>query len=102
MNSRDGALPAVLAVDDPIAVEVVRAIRTGDLDGLRRLLTDKPGLARVRVDDTFGFRTLLHVVADWPGHFPRGAETVAALVQAGPDVDAHFIGPNRRHRCIGP
>lgn len=39
-------------------------------------------------------RTLLHVVTDWPGHFPNGADTVAVLVAAGADVDARFRGPH--------
>lgn len=29
---------------------------------------------------------------DWPGHFPHGPETVAALVSAGADVNARFHG----------
>ena len=39
-------------------------------------------------------RTLLHVVTDWPGHFPNGAEIVATLVGAGADVNARFTGPH--------
>jgi ankyrin repeat protein len=38
---------------------------------------------------------LLHIVADWPGHFPDGAAAVAALVEAGADVDARFEGAHR-------
>ncbi len=68
---------------------VVRAIQTGDLAALRRLLAEDPGRATDRVD---GSRTLLHVVADWPGHYPGGAATVAALVAAGADVHARFRG----------
>ena len=39
-------------------------------------------------------RTLLHVVTDWPGHYPNGAATVAALVAAGAEVNARFTGPH--------
>ncbi|MEO5876229.1 MAG: ankyrin repeat domain-containing protein, partial [Streptosporangiaceae bacterium] len=38
--------------------------------------------------------TLLHVATDWPGHFPNGAATVAALIEAGADVNARFTGPH--------
>ena len=51
-----------------------------------------PGLAAARIVDADGTsRTLLHVVADWPGHFPDGATTVAALVAAGADVNGALI-----------
>lgn len=33
-------------------------------------------------------------MTDWPGHFPHGAATVAALVAAGADVNARFRGPH--------
>ncbi|WP_432906996.1 ankyrin repeat domain-containing protein [Micromonospora matsumotoense] len=91
----------LLAVDDPLAVTVTGAIRTGDLTTLRRLLTAHPGLATARLVDRTGeapgatSRTLLHVVTDWPGRFPHGAVTVATLVAAGGDVDARFAGPHR-------
>lgn len=78
-----------LASDDPRAGALVSAIHAGDLDGLRRHLHDEPGLATARIVDARGVsRTLLHIVADWPGHFPEGARTVALLVAAGADVDA--------------
>ena len=65
------------------------AIHRGDIERLRRVLMEHPGLAAARVTDTGGVsRTLLHIVADWPGHFPNGAGTVAALIAAGADVDA--------------
>jgi uncharacterized protein len=32
------------------------------------------------------------VVTDWPGHYPNGAASVAALVAAGADVNASFVG----------
>jgi uncharacterized protein len=81
--------------EDPLAVAVVEAIRTGDLEGLRRLLEDHPGLATARIgDDGPGgtTRSLLHVATDWPGHVPGGPATVALLVAAGAEVDARFGG----------
>jgi uncharacterized protein len=80
---------------DPLAVAVVAAIRGGDLEGLRRLLADHPGLATARIgsDGPGGTtRTLLHVATDWPGHFPNGPAIVALLVEAGAEVDARFGG----------
>jgi hypothetical protein len=94
--------------EDPLAVAVVEAIRGGDLDGLRRLLADHPGLATARIGGTDGTRSLLHVATDWPGHFPRGAATIAALVEAGAEVDARCTGrpaattSRRWTRCSTP
>jgi len=88
---------ATLGTEDPVAVAVVTAIHRGDVAALRRLLAEHPGLAASRFgdDDLDGMsRTLLHVVTDWPGHFPHGAESVAALVAAGADVNARFRGPH--------
>ncbi len=39
-------------------------------------------------------RSLLHVATDWPGHFPNGPAIVAALVEAGADMNARFTGPH--------
>jgi ankyrin repeat protein len=81
----------------PVAVAVVGAIQNGDLAALRALLNEHPGLATTRLgdDDPDGMsRTLLHVVTDWPGHFPGGAATVATLITAGADVNARFRGPH--------
>jgi hypothetical protein len=78
---------------DPLAIATTTAIRSGDVAALRTLLTGHPGLATARITDGKGHsRSLLHVVADWPGHFPHGATTVAVLVAAGADVHARFAG----------
>jgi hypothetical protein len=91
---------AMISVDDPLATVVVTAIRTGDVETLRRLLADHAGLATATISDrtddgTTCARTLLHVVTDWPGHFANGPLTVAVLAAAGADVNARFVGPHR-------
>jgi ankyrin repeat protein len=82
-----------LPEDDWRAVTVTSAIRSGDVAGVRQWLADHPALATARiVDATGGARTLLHIAADWPGHFPNSAETIAVLAAAGADVNAPMIG----------
>lgn len=84
--------------DDPRARVVVSAVRSGDTERLQDLLVENPGLAAARIVDSKGVsRTLLHVVADWPGHFPNGAGTVAVLVAAGADVNAGVGHRNPKH-----
>jgi hypothetical protein len=83
-----------LPVDDTRAVALASAITSGDVETLARLLRESPDLATARIVDGKGVsRTLLHLVADWPGHFPNGARTVAILVAAGGDVDARVGHP---------
>jgi len=89
----------VVTIDtaEPLAVAVVRAIQTGDLATLKRLLDSNPGLATARLGDADPegmSRTLMHVVTDWPGRFPNGAATVAVLIEAGADVNGRFRGPH--------
>ena len=82
-----------LDAEDPLAVAATDAIHGGGVVALRGLLKANAGLATARIIDRRGCgRTLLHVATDWPGHFPRVAETVAALVAAGADPDAQFEG----------
>jgi ankyrin repeat protein len=83
-----------LPADDARAVALTAAIHAGDAPALQALLRDSPALATARVIDKGGVgRTLLHIAADWPGHFPNGAQTVAALAAAGADVDARVVHP---------
>jgi uncharacterized protein len=86
----------ILGTDDRLAVAATEAIHGGDTAGLARLLAEHPDLATARIGDPDGgmSRTLLHVVTDWPGHFPGGAAAVAILVAAGADVNARFTGPH--------
>ena len=89
-----------IGTEEPVARAVVAAIHAGDIEALRRLVNEHPGLARARlgnppdVCDPGMTRTLLHVVTDWPGHYPNGAASVALLVEAGADVNARFTGPH--------
>ncbi|ART77052.1 hypothetical protein B4U37_13780 [Sutcliffiella horikoshii] len=88
--------------DENLGIEVIKAIQTGDIPVLERLLAAHPDLATARIiakgyhdkiSDAFGVsRTLLHVATDWPGHFPNGATVVRTLVEAGAEVDARFTG----------
>jgi uncharacterized protein len=86
----------IIPTDDPRADAAVNATHSGDLNGLRRLLEQHPELATAALgDDQCGMtRTLLHVVTDWPGHYPNGAATVELLVGTGADVNARFTGPH--------
>ncbi len=89
-----------MSFEDAVAREAMEAIESGAVERLQRLLEDNPSLATSRIvrpgASTFGgcreSRTLLHVLTDWPGNRPRGAETVSMLVAAGADVNARFEG----------
>jgi ankyrin repeat protein len=84
----------LLDTGDRLAVAAVAAIRTGDVAALQRLLDEHPGLANARIGEAGKSRTLLHVAADWPGHFPHGADTVRLLVASGAEVDVRTGGPD--------
>lgn len=80
-----------LAADDPLALAITRAIRTGDVSALEQLVADQPGLASARIIGADGVaRSTLHVATDWPGHFPNVAATLRALTSAGADVNARM------------
>jgi len=81
-----------IPADDVRAIGIVTAIQKGDVETLQRHLRDSPDLSAARIVDDRGVsRTLLHVAADWPGHFPNGARVVAILIAAGTEVDAPVI-----------
>ena len=82
-----------IRADDPRAVELTAAVHEGDVDTIRRLLSQDPRLARAWITDSKGFRTPLHLVADWPGYFPNGPQIVRLLIQAG--ADPSFRHPTR-------
>jgi uncharacterized protein len=84
----------LLPTDHPLAVDAVRTIRTGDVEGLRALLAANPELATAKFGDETMSRSALHVLTDWPGHVPSGAAMVQVLVEAGADVNARFVGPH--------
>jgi ankyrin repeat protein len=74
---------------DPSAVRLTDAIRSGALDELARLLEEQPELATARITGRRGgWRTPLHIAADWPGYFPNGPAVVQMLIEAGADPSA--------------
>jgi hypothetical protein len=77
-------------VSDPaeVADAIVEAIHSGDVAGLRTVLTEHPDAASASLGGRHGTRTPMHVVTDWPGYFPHGPEIVRVLVEAGADPDA--------------
>ena len=84
-----------ISADDARAVAITTAIHSGDLDFLQQQLRDTQELALARVRDRRGVsRTLLHIAADWPGHFPNAAAAVRLLAAAGADVNAYVMHPD--------
>ena len=81
--------PATVPHGDSVAAELTAAIHGGHLDRLRGLLAGRPELASVRMIGRRGveggWRTPLHVAADWPGYFPAAPAAVAILIDAGAD-----------------
>jgi len=86
-----------ISTGDPVAQATTTAIHAGDVATLNRLLAEHPWLATARLgtaDPDAMSRALLHVATDWPGHYPHVAATIAALMEAGADVNARFRGPH--------
>ncbi len=92
-------MTSIIPITTPLGGAVTQAIRAGDIAALRRLLDEHPGLAASGIGGSPGgrgctdeVRSLLHVATDWPGHFPNGPAIVSALLAAGADVHARFVG----------
>jgi len=88
----DKATTLTLPGDSPTAVELRIAVRGGDVDLIKRLLSDEPDLARARFEARGGTGTALHFVTDWPGYFPNGPDIVDLLIDAGADPNARTTG----------
>jgi hypothetical protein len=85
----NGSTTVTLPDDAPAAAELLIAVHSGDVNLVRRLLSENPGLARARFGAIErGTRTALHFVTDWPGYFPRGPAVVKLLIAAGADPNA--------------
>lgn len=89
-DAPDGGAPKLtLSHGDPLAVELTLAIQGGNLDTLGSLLAQRSELASAhmigRRGIEGGWRTPLHVTADWPGYFPAAPAGVALLLDAGAD-----------------
>ncbi len=66
-----------LQAEDPLAVEVVKAIHSGDMEALQRLLVENPSLATTRiVEITWSFDRPLEsrqlFRRRWTGRFAGG------------------------------
>ena len=91
-NENDEALMLRLRGDDPAAISLLAAIRTGDLPSLQGMLAKQPALASAIIGEGAKLRTPLHVATDWPGHFPNGTAIVSALIDAGANPNVRREG----------
>ena len=64
------------------------AIEQSDIERLEALIASHPDLPNLRSKDND--RTLLHTIADYPGHKPKGIEMARLVIDAGADVNARF------------
>lgn len=81
-----------IPVDDPRAVAVTKAIQTGDVTGLQAQLSEHNELVSAYIGSSEEARTLLHLLTDWPGHFPNNVAVAKVLIEAGCPIDAQYIG----------
>ena len=64
------------------------AIEQSDIEKLEALIASCPDLPNMRSEDND--RTLLHTIADYPGHKPKGIEMARLVIDAGANVNARF------------
>jgi ankyrin repeat protein len=76
----------------PPVVDARKAIRRGDVAALEARVAALPALATARIGDPDTSGTLLHDLADSPGHVPDGPASLRILLAGGADVDAHCAG----------
>jgi hypothetical protein len=55
-----------IPAEDPLAVAATEAVQKGNLETLKQLLAENPGLVNERIGNGMS-RTLLHAATDWPG-----------------------------------
>jgi uncharacterized protein len=67
--------------------ECVAAITAGDTARLKELLDQDASLANAMTDEK---RSMLHITADWPGHFPKLGESIRLLIAHGGDPSPKF------------
>lgn len=89
----DGHADDLIPSGDPAAIELLLAVRGGDVGTIRRLIGEHPDLPSWRIGDRNGTRTPLHMVADWPGYFPCGPEIARLLIDAGADPNGGPADP---------
>lgn len=82
----------ILTTSDPRSQAARDAIHAGDYDTLSNLLQKHPELANTYIGDATQGRTLLHILADWPGHITSASELARVIVAAGADINAPFMG----------
>lgn len=82
----------IIATSDSRAQAAEKVIRTGDTVSLNALLKIYPELSSCYIGDSKEARSLLHILADWPGNLPNNCETAKVLITAGADINAPFIG----------
>ena len=64
------------------------AIEQSDMERLEALIESHPDLPHLRSEDND--RTLLHTIADYPGHKPKGVEMARLVIEEGADVNVRF------------